>query len=101
MPQSRDNCLTDNPLRQGFYALIFCQDIEPSPVLIGGIKMNVGIDELFDMLSWDSDKETQLKGIELGKRVKCFSVFLRPHGPSHGKDVWENCKTGDGSMSLK
>ena len=53
--------------------------------------MSVGIDELFDMLSWNSDEETQRKGIELAQNVKCFSVFLQPRGLEHSKDVWENC----------
>lgn len=53
--------------------------------------MSVGIDELFDMLSWNSDEETQKKGIELAKSVKCISVFFQPSGLEHGKDVWENC----------
>ena len=53
--------------------------------------MSVGIDELFDMLSWNSDEETQRKGIELAKNVRCFSVFLQPRGLEHSKDVWENC----------
>ena len=53
--------------------------------------MSVGIDELFDMLSSNSDEETQRKGIELAKNVKCYSVFLQPFGHNHGKDVWENC----------
>ena len=53
--------------------------------------MSIGIDELFDMLSWDSDEETQKKGIELAKNVKCYSVFLQPYGEDHSKDVWENC----------
>lgn len=54
-------------------------------------KVSVGIDELFDMLSWNSDQETQKKGIEMAQNVKCFSVFLQPHGLEHSKDVWENC----------
>jgi hypothetical protein len=49
------------------------------------------IDTLFDMLSWNSDEETQRKGIELAKGVKCFSVFLMPRGLDHSKDIWENC----------
>lgn len=53
--------------------------------------MPVGIDELFDMLSWNSDEGTQQRGIELAKNIKCYSVFLQPHGIKHGKDVWENC----------
>lgn len=53
--------------------------------------MSVGVDELFDMLSWDSDEETQRKGIELALDVKCCSVFLQPRGLKHSKDVWENC----------
>lgn len=53
--------------------------------------MSVGIDELFDMLSWNSDEETQRRGIELAREVKCLSVFIRPIGLNHGKDIWENC----------
>ena len=53
--------------------------------------MSIGIDELFDMLSWNSDEETQRKGIELAHNIKCFSVFLQPYGLEHSKDIWENC----------
>lgn len=53
--------------------------------------MSIGIDELFDMLSWRSDEETQRRGIELAKHTQCYSVFLQPHGLTHDKDVWENC----------
>ena len=53
--------------------------------------MSIGIDELFDMLSWNSDEDTQKKGIELAKDVKCYSIFLQPYGLEHGKDIWENC----------
>ena len=53
--------------------------------------MSIGIDELFDMLSWNSDEETQRKGIELARNIKCISVFLQPYGSEHSKDVWENC----------
>lgn len=40
------------------------------------------IDELFEMLSWDSDE-----GAEKGKNVKHLSIFIR----KTGKDTWENC----------
>ncbi|MBQ7171275.1 MAG: DUF5071 domain-containing protein [Clostridia bacterium] len=53
--------------------------------------MSIGIDELFDMLSWNSDAETQKKGIELAKDIECFSVFLQPRSFKHSKDVWGNC----------
>lgn len=53
--------------------------------------MPIGIDELFDMLSWNSDEDTQRRGLELAKQIKCYSVFLQPHGLKHDKDVWENC----------
>ena len=53
--------------------------------------MSIGIDELFDMISWNSSEEKQKKGIELAKSVECYSVFLQPHGLKHSKDVWENC----------
>ena len=58
---------------------------------IGGTQMSVGIDELFDMLCWNSDEETQKRGIELAKDVKCFSVFLQPYGLEYGIGIWENC----------
>lgn len=50
--------------------------------------MSVGINELFKMLSWDSDEETQKKGIEEGSKVKYFSIFIQP---LENKGVWENC----------
>ena len=53
--------------------------------------MSIGIDDLFDMLSWNSDEDTQKKGIELAKNVKCCSIFLQPFGLNHSIDVWDNC----------
>lgn len=50
--------------------------------------MSVGINELFKMLNWNSDEETQKKGIEEGSKVKCFSIFIQP---LEDKGVWENC----------
>lgn len=50
--------------------------------------MAIGIDELFEMLNWNSDEQTQKKGIEEGMKVRCFSVFLQP---IEDKGVWENC----------
>ena len=53
--------------------------------------MSIGIDELMDMLSWNNDEETQKKGREIAKNVKCYSVFLQPRGEKHSMDVWDNC----------
>ena len=53
--------------------------------------MSIGIDELFEMISWNSDEETQRRGIELAKDITCLSVFLMPHGGKYSKDIWENC----------
>ena len=49
------------------------------------------IDVIMDMMSWDSDKEEQKKGIELAKNIKCLDAFVQPNNNVHGKDVWENC----------
>ena len=46
------------------------------------------IDQIFEMLSWDNDKETQLRGIEEAKQIKHLSVFLQP---IESKLIWENC----------
>lgn len=53
--------------------------------------MSINIDELFEMLSWNSDEGTQKKGMEMAKNVRCLSVFLQPNGPECNKNVWENC----------
>ena len=46
------------------------------------------IDEIFDMLSWNSDKNIQKKGIEEAKKIKHLSVLIQP---MESKDIWENC----------
>lgn len=50
--------------------------------------MSVDINTLFEMLSWNSDEETQKRGIEEAKKIKAHSVLILP---SAGKCVWENC----------
>ncbi len=46
------------------------------------------IDQVFRMLSWDSDEETQLEGIREAKKIECLSVLFQP---IESKSVWENC----------
>lgn len=46
------------------------------------------IDQVLSMLSWDSDKETQNKGISEAKRIKHISVLFQP---IESKSAWENC----------
>lgn len=50
--------------------------------------MSIGVNELFEMISWNSDKEIQKKGIEEGKKVRYISIFMQP---TEDKSVWENC----------
>ena len=50
--------------------------------------MAIGVNELFEMLSWNRDEKTQRRGIEEAKEIKYLSVFLQP---IEGKDTWENC----------
>lgn len=46
------------------------------------------INELFENLSWNSDKECQLKAIEEAVDIKFLSIFMQP---IEDKSVWENC----------
>lgn len=50
--------------------------------------MSVGISELFEMLDWNSDEETQKKGIEEGSKIEYISIFMQP---IENKGIWENC----------
>lgn len=34
------------------------------------------IDEIIDMFNWNKSEETQKKGLELSKSVKCLKVFF-------------------------
>ncbi|CDE90003.1 putative uncharacterized protein [Clostridium sp. CAG:389] len=49
------------------------------------------IDEIMDMLDCNNSVETQEKGIELAKNVKCINVFILPEHLECSKNVWENC----------
>lgn len=50
--------------------------------------MKYSIDELFEMISWNSTEEIQQKGIAEAKKTKYLSVFIQP---IESKSVWENC----------
>lgn len=50
--------------------------------------MKYSIDELFEMISWNSTEEIQQKGIAEASKIKHLSVFIRP---VESKSVWENC----------
>lgn len=47
------------------------------------------IDEIYDMLAWDSGMEE--KGIEEGKKLRNLYPFIQPNVPGKSKSVWENC----------
>lgn len=55
---------------------------------MGGIKMEVGIDKIFEYLSWDSNNEIQKRGIELASNINNLSVLIMP---IENKSIWENC----------
>lgn len=46
------------------------------------------MNQLFEMLSWESDEDIQQRGLEEAANVKYLSIFLRP---IEGKHLWENC----------
>ena len=50
--------------------------------------MTNNIDELFKMLSWNSPRDLQEKGLAEARKVEYLSVFLQPR---ESKSVWENC----------
>jgi len=49
------------------------------------------IDEIMDMLDWNNSIEVQERGLELGRKVKCYNVFLQPGHLDYRKNVWDNC----------
>jgi hypothetical protein len=50
--------------------------------------MSIGIDQIFEMLSWENKETIQLQGIEEAKKIKHLSVLIQP---IESKSVWENC----------
>ena len=50
--------------------------------------MSVDVNQLFDMLWWESDEENRQKGLVEAAKVKYLSVFIMP---GEGKGYWENC----------
>ena len=50
--------------------------------------MAYSIDELFEMLSWDSTPQMQMIGLAEARKVKYLSVLFQP---IESKSVWENC----------
>lgn len=53
--------------------------------------MKKSIDEIMNMLNENNDEETQKQGIELGKKIKNFNVFIRPQYNNKPDLVWKNC----------
>lgn len=50
--------------------------------------MNVDVNQLFDLLRWDSDEKDQQKGLEEAAKVRYLSIFIMPE---EGKGYWDNC----------
>ena len=50
--------------------------------------MDISVDVMFKMLSWNSPEEVQEEGLRVASKVQYLSVFLRP---IESKSVWENC----------
>ncbi len=50
--------------------------------------MSLGIDEIFELMSWDNDESAQIHGIEEAKKIRHLSVLFQP---MESKSVWENC----------
>jgi hypothetical protein len=54
----------------------------------GVIIMSIDINQLFEMLSWNRDEQTQKKGVEEASNIKYLSVLIQP---IEDKSIWENC----------
>ena len=50
--------------------------------------MDMGIDQIFDMMSWNNEEKIQRQGIEEAKKIKNLSVLFQP---IESKSIWENC----------
>ena len=50
--------------------------------------MEMGIDRIFEMLSWSNNEEIQELGIAEAKKIKNLSVLIKP---IESKSIWENC----------
>ena len=50
--------------------------------------MKSEIDRIFDMLSWESSREEQERGMKLARHIENISVLIMP---IEIKSVWENC----------
>lgn len=48
----------------------------------------MGIDQIFEMLSWNNEEKTQEQGMEEAKKIKHLSVLIQP---MESKSIWENC----------
>lgn len=64
--------------------------------------MSLGIDEIFELMSWDNDEAAQIRGIEEAKKIRHLSVLFQP---MESKSVWENCAKvladkSDGELKL-
>ena len=52
------------------------------------INLSMNINEIFEKLSWNSNKESQLEAIEEASNIKLLSIFIQP---VEDKSIWENC----------
>lgn len=50
--------------------------------------MSMGIDQIFEMLSWNNEEKIQEQGIEEAEKIKHLSVLIQP---MESKSIWENC----------
>lgn len=49
------------------------------------------IKEIYKMLDWNQDENTQLKGIECANKMDDIAAFIQPIVPNYSKNIWDNC----------
>lgn len=49
------------------------------------------INKIYQLLDWNNDESTQLKGIEYAVKMNNIDCFIQPITEMYNKNIWDNC----------
>lgn len=49
------------------------------------------INEIYGMLDWNNDVQTQQRGIQYANEMNDIAAFIQPIVPNYNKNIWDNC----------
>ncbi|MDP3447723.1 MAG: hypothetical protein Q8S22_06640 [Eubacteriales bacterium] len=49
------------------------------------------LEEIFELVDWNTSKEDQVAGIAIAKQLDDFSPLFQPLTDRYNKNVWDNC----------